>query len=40
MHSVRMLLDNIEVRIREQLLKRAIRHDHHALLALDHPELR
>ena len=38
MHAVRMLLDNIEARIREQYIKRAVCYDNHASPRLDHPE--
>ena len=38
MHAVRMLLQNIKACIREQDIKRAIRHDYHATATLDHPE--
>ena len=38
MHAVRMLLDYLESRIREQIIKGAISYDYHASARLDHPE--
>jgi hypothetical protein len=38
MNAIRMLLENFKAGIREQGIKRAIRHDYHAAAMLDHPE--